>query len=188
MTQRLRRSFNRTVTLDPMEEYDGTIFERFDEFADWLEDHLEDETFHVVCRFTDETHIDALFSAVWLIENCCLIVEEANIFFDPHSKIESFKRLVSQGRHKRISLVCVSQRVPELPISFRAQKNTIVTFQQTEPYDLKKLEEYGFDPEEVAQLESTKGSKTIEEGKHFLTCGDPLTDEEIVPVSVVHGV
>ena len=157
-----------------MEEYDGTVFERFEEFSDWITEHLEDERFQIVCRFTEESEISALFHAVWLIEDCCLIVEEANIFLDPHSKITSFQRLISQGRHKQVSIICVSQRVPELPISFRAQRNTIFTFQQTEPYDLKKLEEYGFDPEEVRSLISSKGYSEIREGTHFLSIGDEI--------------
>lgn len=180
LVKQLRQSFERTITLDPLEEYEGTIFFDFVTFRDYVADHVE-ENFSLVCRFTDEQDIDLLFQAVWFVERCTLIVEEANLFFDPHSKIQSFHRLVAQGRHKEISLLCVSQRVPELPISFRAQRNTIVTFQQTEPYDLKLLEGYGFDPVDVSELISSRGYDSLIEGTHYLVIGESLDGSESEP-------
>ena len=157
-----------------MEEYPGIIFYNAFDFSEWIEQHMEDERFQVVCRFNEESHIDALFESVWEIKDCCLMVEEANLYFETHSKNEPFFRLISQGRHSEISLVCVSQRVPELPIRFRAQKNTIVTFQQQEPHDLDLLEKYGFDREEVSELVSSSGHSQLIEGTHYLVQGDPL--------------
>lgn len=183
LVKKLRATYDRSIVLDPHEEYDGTIFFDFISFNSYISEHRDDRQFSIVCRFADETDIDYLFRSIWWVGDVTFIVEESNLFLDPRSKNDGFLKLTSQGRHVRVSLLCVSQRVPELPISFRAQKHTIVTFRQEEPYDLDMLELYGFDSEKVANLESSQGSSELIYGRHYLTVGEPLEEAQSVQLS-----
>jgi hypothetical protein len=90
--------------------------------------------------------------------------------------IEDFQRLVSQGRHFNVSLICVSQRVPELDTTFRAQANSVITFLQTSPTDLEGLRKWGFNIEKVKALEKFDMRYTLPVlGVNYLCDGEALS-------------
>lgn len=179
----LRRQWRRSVTLDPMRyEYPGNVFFRLSDLYDYFEE-IEaedlDRDFCVTCRFNIETaeiETTDLFELCERVGNMMVLVEEASLYFDPHRKIKSFQRLVSQGRHNNISLLCVSQRVPEVDTTFRAQANTLVTFLQTAPTDLEGLYKWGFNTDHVIELEKFDRRYSIPaEGLHYLCEGEKLS-------------
>lgn len=152
LAKKMRAGYTRVITLDPLLQYGGTVVTSFDGFAEIFKNDPPPEKFDIVCRFQSDTDHDYMFRAVREIGNCMLVVEEAGIFIDPRSQMESFSWLVNYGRHREISMICISRRVPELSIQFRSQINRMITFRQTEPPDLKTLEAYGFDPVQVSNL------------------------------------
>jgi hypothetical protein len=163
-------------------EYPGNVFFSLSELYDYFDeiDALDpDVDFRVSMRFdveTAEIETDDLFTLCEYVGNMLVLVEEASLFFDPRRKIKSFQRLVSQGRHKNISLLCVSQRVPELDTTFRAQANTLVTFLQTSPTDLDGLYSWGFNIDHVTELEKFDHRYKIPaEGLHYLCEGEKLS-------------
>jgi hypothetical protein len=172
--------FPRTFVLDPLGEYSGTVFETMSGVFDFFEQRPGLEKFNVVLRNSDESDADFFFRLAWTIGDLLVVVEEANIYMDPRRKFPSFLQLVSRGRHRKIHLLCVSQRVPEVMIAFRAQKTSLITFLQDEPTDIDHLEDWGFDPEEVRSLVKFDGNyQTAVEGTHYLVIGEKL--EEIHP-------
>jgi len=155
LSKKLRSKSNRTLTLDPLYEYDGLIFSDYLSLSKFFQECLEDlETspFNVVCRFTSDEDIDYLFRLTWSLKNSLLVVEETEIYLDPRSTNYNFLRLVQYGRHNNVSLLCVARRVPEINIKLRAQITSAFSFYQSEPRDLSMLEQYGFDRDEILNL------------------------------------
>lgn len=103
------------------------------------------------------------------LEKFTLFVEEAEVYFDARSMNESFNHFVNFGRHQEISLVGVTQRSPQLNIKFRAQYSSMFSFNQTEPNDLKRLRDYGFDEQKIRELPDFK----------YLTDGVPFENVEL---------
>jgi len=173
----LAARFPRTLILDPLGEYSGTVFETMKEVFEFFEAHPDLERFTVCLRNSDESDADFFFRLAWTLQNCLVVVEEANIYMDPRKRFPSFLQLVSRGRHRTVHLLCVSQRVPEVLISFRAQKTSLITFFQEEPSDLDHLEDWGFDPDQIRTLTPFDGRfQSAVEGQHYLRIGESLND------------
>jgi DNA helicase HerA-like ATPase len=176
----LAERFPRRFILDPLGEYSGTVFESMTDVFDFFEQNADLEEFSIVLRSSDESDADFLFRLAWSVGNLLLVVEEANIYMDSRAKFPSFLQLVSRGRHRGVHLLCVSQRVPEVMIAFRAQKTSLITFLQDEPSDIDHLEEWGFDAENIQSLERFDERFDIPvEGQHYLIIGEKL--DEIHP-------
>ena len=152
MAKKLRNRSKRNVTLDPRYEYEGYIVTTFPDFAEILYQVQHDTEFSIVCRFRSQADIDFSMQLLCDLENFTLFVEEAEVYFDARSMDENFNHLVNFGRHQEISLVGITQRSPQLNIKFRAQYSSLFSFNQTEPADLKRLRDYGFDEEEIHDL------------------------------------
>lgn len=183
ITKKLRNQWSRSITLDTMNyEYDGTILRTMEDVFNFaIDEKLEDEEtpFKIALRLSsdfDQSEVKACFSLVERLGNMLLVVEESSIYFDHLHPIEQFQRLVSQGRHFNVSLICVSQRVPELDTTFRAQANSVITFLQTSPTDLEGLRKWGFDIEQVKALEKFDARYSIPYlGINYLCDGEPLS-------------
>lgn len=100
--------------------------------------------------FSDET--ESFFSLLYYFRNITLLIDELHIFTSPYGFSSSLLKLVRLQRHINLKIYGVSQRIAEVSRTITAQKDKIITFRQEEPRDLKILEEYGFDPEEVKNL------------------------------------
>jgi len=180
VSKEIASRFSRVLILDPLGEYSGTVFETMQQVFEYFESRGNLERFTVCLRNSDESDADFFFRLAWTLQNCLVVVEEANIYMDPRKRFPSFLQLVSRGRHRTVHLLCVSQRVPEVLISFRAQKTSLITFFQEEPSDLDHLEDWGFDPEEIRSLTPFDGRfSTPVEGQHYLLIGESL--EQIKP-------
>jgi hypothetical protein len=147
---------SRVIVLDPLEEYGGVVCRNMDEFFRYFSvlDSPETDPFRVSCRFETEGDIDTLFKAVWILRNVLFVVEEIDTFIRPREQLTPFMQLIRRGRHRRINILGIGQRVPQFSIDLRAQFTTFVTFQQEEPGDIETLVKYGFNLEEVNKLDN----------------------------------
>lgn len=152
-----RKKDNKQILIfDLNHEYDGTIAHSKED----VEKHLYADEDTIVYRVNDDSEdifrdIDDVFEAVWRAGDIILLVDEADFFIsarDFNIRRAFFLRCVQFGRHRDIDMILCARRVSELNIFVRAQYTQIYTFKQTEPRDLKRLEEYGFDPGEVRTL------------------------------------
>jgi hypothetical protein len=78
--------------------------------------------------------------AVESIGNVCAVVEEVSLVASPSSVPDAFKRLLSVGRHRAVSLVVVGQRFAQHPRLSTAMASEVRAFRQTEPSDLGDLD------------------------------------------------
>jgi len=152
LSKKIRSKFSRVLTLDPLHEYDGTIIENLSDFFTLADSFKGNNDFNYTCRFESDIDVEYLFKFSCIYEDFLFVIEEAEIYLDPRSINKDFLWLIRYGRHKNISLLCVARRVPEITIDFRAQCSSIISYKQTEPNDLKLLNDYGFDSDKILNL------------------------------------
>lgn len=145
LAKNIIKDFDRCIIVDAMNEYDeGMIFNSFDDLVNYFYDYTP-ETFTFICRFESDLEIEFLFKLCNAVGNLLLVVEEAEIYISPYAKSNEFLNLVRYGRHKSISILGIARRTAELSIDLRAMVDKIISFKQTEVYDLKKMESLGFE-------------------------------------------
>lgn len=80
------------------------------------------------------------------------IMEESNLVTSPHYIPDSLKDIVSLGRHANINYMAICRRPAEISRYLTSQAHAIISFRQSEIRDIKYLEEYGFDGENLRNL------------------------------------
>jgi hypothetical protein len=116
-----------------MGEHQGEEFRNTDDMIDHLMEH---RVFRVKTEALDEfPHICAIAYAA---RRCHLVVEESQrVLPSGHKDLPpSFKDVVYRGRHRRVSLVLISQRASTIHIAARSQWSRLIIFNQTEPADV----------------------------------------------------
>jgi len=172
--------FSRLFVVDPMEEYEGdAIFSSFEMFNDYMQDlDTLPDSFLYVCRFNDPEDVFAIMEYAPLQGNVCLCIDEFNIYINDETggfENEHVQNIVRRGRHSRVSLVFSTQLLPDIPPAIRAHTTTVVTFAQSEPYVLRHLALFQFDPLEVQRLVNwDTQERTPNEEEHFLQKGEPF--------------
>lgn len=141
-TKKFVKNFSRVVVIDPKGEYEGLIFYTSEDLIDYYQNN-EPEDFTFVCRFKNEIDYDAVFRFCDIVGNLLLVVEEAEIYISPYAKSSEFLNLVRYGRHSGVSIIGIARRASELSIDFKAMVNTMISFKQVLPEDLKIMEKYG---------------------------------------------
>jgi hypothetical protein len=138
------KGFSRVIICDPLNEYPGLIFTSFIDIAEYWKEY-QPEKFVFVCRFENDMDYDYVFKLCIIIEDLLLVVEEAELYISPQTKSSEFLNMVRYGRHHGISLLGIARRVTELSPDFRAMCDTVISFKQNFPRDLKTMEEIGLE-------------------------------------------
>jgi len=126
------------VILDPLSEYGsfGTIMP-----AAAFEDRLEcDDSPHTAIIQDGQDGLEAVLDLAYTLTPHTLIIEEAHRFCSPYYLSESLSRIVREGRHRRISIVLVTQGVGDIHSRIVSQCDGMVCFVQRGPSDLRKIE------------------------------------------------
>lgn len=143
----------RNIIFDSRFEYDdGYIVYTYPEFSEIIKQVKNDSEFHIICRMKSEKDTLYALKLLTMLNNYTFVVEEAELYIDARSQSDEFNHLINFGRHQNISLIGITQRAPQINIKFRSQYSSMFSFRQSEPNDLKKLAEYGFNPDEIKNL------------------------------------
>lgn len=98
------------------------------------------------------------FDFVWALqedprEPIWLFVDEVQLYLGPHKPNPSLMKIVTYGRHRRISFVGITMMPAMVHKSLPGQADIKIIFQTTEPNALDYLRRFaGVDPESVAAL------------------------------------
>jgi len=138
------KNFDRVIICDPKHEYNGLIFTSYLDVAEYYKEERP-EKFIFVCRFEKDIDYNYLFKLALIIEDLLLVVEEAEIYISPGSRSSAFLDCVRYGRHHGISLLGIARRATELSIDFKAMCDSIISFKQNFPRDIKTMQEMGFE-------------------------------------------
>jgi len=94
-----------------------------------------------------------------------LVVDEAQLYLNPHRPDEQLLQIIQFGRHRMISCLFVTQRPAHCHKDMFAQADRRVIFTTSEPNDLDYIRKYtGVDPERVQKLRMPAPGRRI--GEH----------------------
>jgi|GEM_PF-4384024 len=165
----LIKKFSRVIIVDTLCEYNGDHI--FYSFSNFLElDIKEKEKFVYVLRDCTELEIKYLCRYSKILKNVLIVIEE----FEQYLMLYDVQDLFRRGRHYGVSLLLISQRVPDFEPSIRAQITTFITFNHDEPIDLKYLELRGLDVNIVKNLKYSTSANIPVENVHYLLQGEKI--------------
>lgn len=117
----------------------------------WWEDTEDRTSFRIGGYYPEQAEI--LGSIAFVEQQCCLLVEECGILFQPRADLPQWMREpVYIGRERGVTVVAVAQRPRSINIVLRSQATRIVTFRQREQKDLEWLDEC-FEPGDILSLD-----------------------------------
>jgi hypothetical protein len=134
--------YDRVIIIDPKAEYDGLVFTDCVDMIEYYEAN-EPEKFIFICRFQTDVEHESVFKFCEVIENVLLVVEECEIYISPKSQSSYFYNLCRYGRHHNVSVLGIARRSGEISIGFRSLVTKIISFKQTEPRDVKYMDDLG---------------------------------------------
>jgi len=168
--------FKRRIVLDVLEEY--TCEKTFNSLQEFLDQtSVLDQSINACIRGFKENEIDFICEWVLIAGNICLVVEEFETYVSRYENFKYLDEIIRRGRHNDVSLIAISQRVPDFPPLFRSQITSFFSFYQDEPTDVKHLLDRDFQLEDIESLERCEGVQRPEQNVHYLSKGD--TVEEI---------
>lgn len=175
LTKKLLKSSKRNFIIDVKGEYSGSIFDNVTDIITYLETLEDYEPFTIVCRNFSSEQLKYFFEIVYAVGKCVLCLEEFEYYFSNINEFPFLDECIRRGREHKISLICVSQRVPDFPPDLRSQCNSFVSFKQMETVDLQHLNGRGFEIEKVPNLEFFDKRYSLSElqcEKHYLYKGE----------------
>jgi len=142
----------RVIILDPMLEYEGRLFDDLREMLDYCQSNE-------VYQVRSEHAVDApdLCKIAMYCGRCihpqepmphkgctdvCIVIDEAGRAIPSRTLLDpSIEDVIYQGRHRHVTMVNVAQRSSTLSIAARSQWTKLISFWQTEPADVKWVQD-----------------------------------------------
>jgi len=138
------RDMPRFLIYDTMGEYSeyGIVFQDVPELCNYLQKYYQEDFKIIYQPLNPSTEFDYIADLVYSIGDTYFIVEECDTYCSSYNISPSFANIVQRGRHSNIDLWAVSQRPYRMNRTLSSQAKEIVSFQMTEPRDIKYIEEY----------------------------------------------
>lgn len=87
-------------------------------------------------------HFDFFSKIAFEVKNYTLVIEEVDLVSSAGNMPEGLKKIINYGRHHAINLLALSRRAHMVPRDLTANADSIVTFNQQEPRDIRYLADY----------------------------------------------
>lgn len=127
------------LCFDPVEQFPGQTFEAFDWFCGFV---FELRRWIIRNAEQPEAEPIALFAC-----------DELQKLTDVYSLAQSFATLLETGRRYGIDTLFIGQQINLIHNRIRNQATECVTFNHVDPMILAAMQDWGFNPDEVAALE-----------------------------------
>ena len=171
LSREIIKLFRRKIILDILDEYtDGIVFYSMKDFVNNVS--VIDENINIILRSFREKDINDVCEWCLIAGNVLLTIEEFENYVSRYDSFPKLDEIIRRGRHNDVSLLAVSQRVPDFPPLFRSQITSFFSFFQDEPIDIKHLLSRGFILEDIEELERCEGLNLPIENKHYLCQGE----------------
>jgi len=129
LARKLYLQFPRRVIYDPQHEHEEKSLSRLHSF----------NPFHI----TTQSATNAA-SLAWLAGNCVLVIDDAYAYMR-HPLETDILRVVKEGRHRAVSIIAVTQRLPDVAPDLRSEVDVMIAFKAVMQSDIDRLErEWGF--------------------------------------------
>lgn len=165
LAREIAEVFPRQVTIDPVADWtNGEVVTTFEAFAAKLkEKYLNRENkFNIIFRFNpDEKLTTEIFNEILrlcyhiggLMGGLQVIIDEVQMFCNPHFMPQYLKNLAFIGRHKKIGLICITQRPASVNKGLLSQSEHIFVGQLHDKNDLRAVADFiGDDTEKLISL------------------------------------
>ncbi len=137
--------WDRVLVLDPMAEYGAHVEAIVDGPAAakaWLVHrgaghHLT--PFRLAVVTNSEADALKVLELAWTLPSSLVVVEEVDQIAHPGYSPPELRQLIQRGRHRRISVVCSTQRPAATPVQLRSQADVLAAFRLTTPQDVEAV-------------------------------------------------
>lgn len=133
------RSRPRVIILDPIGEYEGTFFDNVTDLIEYVESN---STFQLRTNRDDE--LPRLVKTAMARPDTVFAIEEASRVIPPwiniRDEMPDLLDLIYRGRHTRTHFLVIAQRAATIHIHARSQWTRLITFRQTEPQDVRWIQ------------------------------------------------
>lgn len=143
MVKHFMHRIKRKIIIDPMHEYNGTIFYSWDDVVVFLNEYY-DLDFSIVYRPLEDEDREYFMRVVNQVNNYTLIAEEVDLLSDSHDIHEELEKLIKYGRHESRNLIWISRGPYEVNRLLTRLTDTMITFQQNEKRDQDFFNNYNF--------------------------------------------
>lgn len=118
----------------------------------WDPMHEYENSYRPINKTVEE--FDLFLKGVWLEGNCFVLVDEANLVM-PEGRPLSFyaSQIVDTGRHRNIGMAMLTRRIAALNKNAFAQSSMLIAFHQFAPNDIRYLNEFIPNAEELIKLQ-----------------------------------
>lgn len=133
--------WDRVLVVDPLAEYGAhveAIVTSPAEARAWLVargagHHMI--PFRLSCVPDSDEDSLAYLALAWSLPSSLVVVEEVDTIASPSFSPKELRHLIQRGRHRRISVVCSTQRPAATPVQLRSQADLLAAFRLTTPLD-----------------------------------------------------
>jgi Cdc6-like AAA superfamily ATPase len=141
--------------LDTLNEFDmGVQFQTSDEIVDFLMEGRPNRSGVYVLNTQTDEDSEALFSLVATMRvPCTLVVDEVDLFCNPHQINADLRDLIRYGRHWKVNLLFAARRAAEVNRNVTAQSDVLISFRQTETRDIQSLKLAYSEAERLPELQ-----------------------------------
>lgn len=142
--------FPRSVIIDPARDWtEGEVVTSFDKFAEKLTEKNNENAkkFRIIFRFSpDEKNKQELLNHVLRLcfhfKNIQVVIDEVQLFTNPHFLPSYLENLLFIGRHEGISVMAITQRPARINKSILSQSAHVFVGQLHEKNDLNAVGDF----------------------------------------------
>lgn len=161
LCKNMQEFFPNVIVFDTLYEYknEENIFYNYKDFSDFIIETQNIKTgLRAVVQLNfedakDSEVFDEYIKIIYYRGNCTIVLEEAQNYASVYKIPDFLKQASLTGRHKGINFITTTQRIAEIHKTLLSQAHHIFAGYTDSPIDLKTLREYGFNNEEIYNLE-----------------------------------
>jgi len=151
LAREIAELFPRKIIIDPMSEYKGDfVVSDFNNFAKILKTEIiqkNNQKYTVVFRpsphiKSTDSLFDSLMRLVFELGNCLVLIDEVQLFSNPHFLPHYLKNILMIGRHRGIAVMAITQRPAQINKAILAQSAHIFCGQLHEKNDILHVADF----------------------------------------------
>lgn len=150
LARQINSMFPRSVIIDPAYDWtNGDKVNSFDLFSNKLIEYKNNKKkeFRLIFQFNpDQKYKEQIFNEILRVcyhfGNIQVVIDEVQLFANPHYMPEYLKNLLFIGRHQKISVMAITQRPAQLNKSILSQSSHVFVGQLHEKNDLRSVADF----------------------------------------------
>lgn len=150
LARKISGAWPRKVIIDPINDWtEGLIVRSFNEFSLKLGQFKREEkrSFTIIFRFSPDDHnkeeiLDEVLRLCFHFTDLQVIIDEVQLFASPQYVSTYLKNILFLGRHKKVSLMAITQRPSQLNKNILSQSAHVFAGQLHEKNDLRVISDF----------------------------------------------